>query len=344
MNISSESIQKKEFHVVFKGYKPEEVDKFLDILAVEFDKLHKENREYQKNMERAKYEGDKESAEMKKVIQDALVSAHRVADDIKKKAEEEAENIIKDKVAEEEKSYKELLRKKIQLEDDIKELSKKYDSFKEKITGLIEDFRAAASKLGKSKLADMAVAGREDYEAEEYKVEEPEKEEEKAVEEEAAFEEEAKEELAEEEVEEAEETIVEEPAVEEKAEVEPEEKEPVSTEEREDEFEIYRGPRKEYKKEEPEEAPGIERFKRVEEEEEKYLKKSRDRVEEEEEYPRGFAEEEEEEEKGLKRSGAHGSPEKIEESEDDYKPKRMKKKIDIANPDIINDFFKTDED
>ncbi|HEY0088024.1 MAG TPA: hypothetical protein VGB37_04230, partial [Candidatus Lokiarchaeia archaeon] len=34
----------------------------------------------------------------------------------------------------------------------------------------------------------------------------------------------------------------------------------------------------------------------------------------------------------------------LEESEDEYKPKRVKKKIDIANPDIINDFFKTDED
>ena len=41
MNINSENIQKKEFHIVFKGYKPEEVDKFLDQLSIEFDKLQK---------------------------------------------------------------------------------------------------------------------------------------------------------------------------------------------------------------------------------------------------------------------------------------------------------------
>ncbi|MBC7333844.1 MAG: DivIVA domain-containing protein, partial [Actinobacteria bacterium] len=34
MNITPEFIQKKEFHITFKGYSPEEVDKFLDLLSV----------------------------------------------------------------------------------------------------------------------------------------------------------------------------------------------------------------------------------------------------------------------------------------------------------------------
>jgi len=41
MNINYENIQKKEFHIVFKGYNPEEVDKFLDLLSIEFEKLQK---------------------------------------------------------------------------------------------------------------------------------------------------------------------------------------------------------------------------------------------------------------------------------------------------------------
>ena len=93
MNINSENIQKKEFHIVFKGYKPEEVDKFLDLLAVEFDKLQRRLGELEENMDSLKYEGDKESVKMKKVIQEALVSAHKVAEEIKQKAntlEEEA--------------------------------------------------------------------------------------------------------------------------------------------------------------------------------------------------------------------------------------------------------------
>ncbi|MBE3128498.1 MAG: DivIVA domain-containing protein, partial [Actinobacteria bacterium] len=43
MDKNAELIRKKEFHIVFKGYKPEEVDKFLDIVSVEFDRLIRKN-------------------------------------------------------------------------------------------------------------------------------------------------------------------------------------------------------------------------------------------------------------------------------------------------------------
>ena len=86
MSLSSESIQKKEFHIVFKGYKPEEVDKFLDMLALEFDGMQKKVGELEEKIDSIKYEGDNESSKMKKVIQEALISAHRMAEEIKQKA------------------------------------------------------------------------------------------------------------------------------------------------------------------------------------------------------------------------------------------------------------------
>ncbi|MDD3818544.1 MAG: DivIVA domain-containing protein [Actinomycetota bacterium] len=347
MSINSEIIQKKEFHVVFKGYKPEEVDKFLDILAVEFEKLQRTNRELQESLDRIKYEEGKESAEMKKVIQEAIVSAHKIAEDIKMKAEREAEEIVRTKVAEEENSYKKLLSKKMQLEREIEELEKEYKSFTGKIAKLVDDFKKATSGLEEEKFIHVSSS---------------------TIEEEVAPEEEP-------------ERFVAEPEAIEKGKEEPggknkeeelnysgdnrllnpgNKKEVVEEEEREIDVLLESRPGKhigneeEFPKEELERGKGFEKIKfeglsGSEESGEEYLKKSKFREYfDEEEYNIGQEEEEEkeqdqEETEEKPRRGIYDDYEE-EEPEDYYKPKRMKKKIDIANPDIINDFFKTDED
>jgi DivIVA domain-containing protein len=94
MEKSADFIRKKEFHIVFKGYKPEEVDKFLDILSVEFDRLLKRNRELQDSLDKLKFENTEDDTDIKKVIQDALISAHKVAEDIKAQAKKEADSMI----------------------------------------------------------------------------------------------------------------------------------------------------------------------------------------------------------------------------------------------------------
>ena len=276
MNINAESIQKKEFHVVFKGYKPEEVDKFLDILTAEFDKLQRSQKDLQENIERLKYEGNKESGEMKKVIQEALVSAHKIAEDIKQKAELEAEELIRTKVAEQEKSYKDLLTRKAELERDIKELSIKYEDFKGKIEKLVEDLRKNTSKLGEGILLDIPETKKKDLEINNTGLDENIRENKKST----------------------------------------------------------------YSSEK-----GLNILESIRENERKEVREEKE-IEEEEVVVEEEVKEEEEGEADIeekKQPEIYQSEEK-EEIDYDYKPRRMKKKIDIANPDIINDFFKTDED
>lgn len=276
MNINAESIQKKEFHVVFKGYKPEEVDKFLDILTAEFDKLQRSQKDLQENIERLKYEGNKESGEMKKVIQEALVSAHKIAEDIKQKAELEAEELIRTKVAEQEKSYKDLLTRKAELERDIKELSIKYEDFKGKIEKLVEDLRKNTSKLGEGILLDIPETKKKDLEINNTGLDENIRENKKST----------------------------------------------------------------YSSEK-----GLNILESIRENERKEVREEKE-IEEEVVVEEEVKEEEEEGEADIeekKQPEIYQSEEK-EEIDYDYKPRRMKKKIDIANPDIINDFFKTDED
>src|SRR4030042_76023 len=366
MSINSESIQKKEFHVVFKGYKPEEVDSFLDILAVEFERLQRAYRELKNNVERLKYEGNKESTEMKKVIQEALVSAHRIAEDIKKKAEKEAEEIVKTKVIEEEESYKKLLRNKLQLEKEIEDLDKEYEGFKGKISKLVDDFKEAASRLEENKFLNISRTGKEDINFEESGMKEDlsvESKEEKeliysgedesetsgstegVIEEEVTEEEDSekiefepfkgKEETGEKDLRESgfEDIFEEKEELREKEDSEKIEFEPFKGKEetgekdlRESGFEEFFEEKEELKKEDSEKIEFDESFEEKEEKEDEQK------------------EEKEDEQKEEQQRGNYEDFEETEETGDYYKPKRVKKKIDIANPDIINDFFKTDED
>lgn len=278
MNINAENIQKKEFHVVFKGYKPEEVDKFLDILTVEFDKLQRSQKELQENIEKLKYEGNKESGEMKRVIQEALVSAHKIAEDIKQKAELEAEELIRTKVAEQEKSYKDLLTRKAELERDIKDLSLKYEDFKGKIEKLADDLKKSTSKVAEGKYFDTSGIKNNDFDMDK--------------------------------------TNEDENYNESKQTEYPTKKE----------LNILEGIKEKEEKESTEAE---------EEKESKEAEKEKEIVEEQEKVEK----EEKEEEKSIIYES-----EETEEIDYEYKPRRVKKKIDIANPDIINDFFKTDED
>ncbi|MCD4668882.1 MAG: DivIVA domain-containing protein [Actinomycetia bacterium] len=154
MSLSSESIQKKEFHIVFKGYKPEEVDKFLDMLSVEFDGLQKKIKELEEKMDSLKYEGDNESSQMKKVIQEALVSAHRVAEEIKQKARIEAEEMVSKKKMEEEQELKDMKNEKALLETNVSKLKMEYNNFKKQVLIFADDFKQSTLNIDNSRLTD----------------------------------------------------------------------------------------------------------------------------------------------------------------------------------------------
>jgi DivIVA domain-containing protein len=154
MGLSSENIQKKEFHIVFKGYKPEEVDKFLDVLSVEFEGMQRRIRDLEEKIESLKYEGDSESLQMKKVIQEALVSAHRVAQEIKRKARVEAEEFVSKMKVKEEQELRDIKDEKKLIEADISRLKMEYSDFKERITRFADDFKQKTLNMKNSIMLD----------------------------------------------------------------------------------------------------------------------------------------------------------------------------------------------
>jgi cell division initiation protein len=140
MEKNSDFIRNKEFHIIFKGYKPEEVDKFLDQMSFEFDRLTKRNHELAESLDKLKFEGTvEEDTDMKRIIQDALVSAHKVAEDIKSQAKKEAEELLDKRKFENEKTLEDLKLKKLQIEQSIILLQSKYDEFKLKVNKTIDE-------------------------------------------------------------------------------------------------------------------------------------------------------------------------------------------------------------
>lgn len=86
-------IQNQDFAVKFRGYDPDEVDDFLDLLGADYEKLYKENIELRdkvnsltKNIEHYK--------SMEQTLQQSIMLAQTAAEDIKKNAAEKADVIV----------------------------------------------------------------------------------------------------------------------------------------------------------------------------------------------------------------------------------------------------------
>ena len=101
--ITPEEIQNKEFARVVRGYKEDEVDAFLDLLTVDFDKIVLENMALKETVkllesEIERYKGSEstilETLESAKLLMsDISASAEKRAEILLKSAELDAENI-----------------------------------------------------------------------------------------------------------------------------------------------------------------------------------------------------------------------------------------------------------
>ena len=79
MNVVPMDIKRQTFKKIFKGYDPEEVQTFLDMVSDQFDRLLKEKTDLNDRLERMQLEVEKYRT-LEKSIQDTLESARRSTD------------------------------------------------------------------------------------------------------------------------------------------------------------------------------------------------------------------------------------------------------------------------
>lgn len=127
----------KEFKNAFNGYNKDEVDDFLSLAKSEFDKLYRDNIALKDKINMLS-EAIKEYKNMEAALQNTIVTANNIADEVKRTAQLNAENLMK----EAENKAKEVLMKAQQEITDIREkhetLIQDYNAYKAKIRSIVE--------------------------------------------------------------------------------------------------------------------------------------------------------------------------------------------------------------
>lgn len=93
--LTPRDIQEKEFSSGFRGYKEEAVDEFLDRVTASYEETFKENIDLKEEVDRL-VEENKKYELIGERMQAALVAAQETADDVRKNATKEAENILRE--------------------------------------------------------------------------------------------------------------------------------------------------------------------------------------------------------------------------------------------------------
>jgi cell division initiation protein len=92
--ITPSDIENKEFKRVKKGFDPDEVDEFLDLIIVDMEKLIKENRRLKEELSKASSQVDKH-VNSESTVYETLAAAKQLMNDIAASAERRAEILLK---------------------------------------------------------------------------------------------------------------------------------------------------------------------------------------------------------------------------------------------------------
>jgi len=132
LDIENKKFQKQ----MMNGYNVDEVDDFLDELTIEYEKLYKENAELKANMENSKKDLEQYKS-IEKTLQNTLLMAQKSADDIKKVAEQEAEQIVKAAQDKVQFSVEEINKETENKRRELIELKKQADVYRAKMEALL---------------------------------------------------------------------------------------------------------------------------------------------------------------------------------------------------------------
>ncbi len=135
MKLSPLEVKKREFKTKMRGYDPQEVRAFLEMVSRDMEDTEREIRELYEKMEEMQKLLD-HYKEMEETIKSAMMTAQKAAEDMKNNAEREAELIVEkarvqaqEIISQAQKEHDELLNslesKKSRLENEIKMLERK---------------------------------------------------------------------------------------------------------------------------------------------------------------------------------------------------------------------------
>ena len=93
MNMTPLDIRQKRFEISMRGYARREVEGFLELTAAEFEDLVKENISLKEDLKRTMARLE-QHLEREKTLQETMVTAQRISEDVKQQARKEGEVIV----------------------------------------------------------------------------------------------------------------------------------------------------------------------------------------------------------------------------------------------------------
>lgn len=93
--LTAMDVEKQQFQRKMRGFDPEEVSLYLKSVAEEIERLHLENGELREQTGRLK-KGHEELRSREQVLQKTLVTAQRMAEEIKERSEAQAELVLRE--------------------------------------------------------------------------------------------------------------------------------------------------------------------------------------------------------------------------------------------------------
>ena len=135
--ITPAEIQEKDFPRGVRGYKEEEVDKFLDLITLDFEKLIKENLKLKAEVAALESTHSKTKGPEGSVIE-TLEAAKALMNDISVSAEKRAEILLKNAEMDAELIVREAREAAVRIEAEHKALKKSYNSFRDRYQQMLE--------------------------------------------------------------------------------------------------------------------------------------------------------------------------------------------------------------
>lgn len=139
MRLTPRDIQEKEFSSAFRGYKEEEVDGFLDEVTEAYEAVFKENLDLREEVEKLREECKKYET-IGERMQSALVAAQETADDVRRNAAKEAENILREAELKSQKMIQETKDKHLDMQKQLASLKQVEEEFRFKMKSMLQSY------------------------------------------------------------------------------------------------------------------------------------------------------------------------------------------------------------
>ncbi len=140
MKISPLDLRQVQFRKSLRGFDPDEVIRFLDLVRIEMENLRQENQALKDELQQA-LRRLSEFREKEGMLRDALLTAQRVGDDLRANAEREADLVIGDAELKASKMIGESMHKVQELRNQILDLRHQKAALREGIRHLIQHAR-----------------------------------------------------------------------------------------------------------------------------------------------------------------------------------------------------------